>query len=451
MNGQDPNLNNGLNSETLGSTTLGMAQNNVNVNINPTQVPNNAVNNIPNPTQVPNTTPNNSIPVTPIENLETLTPASSQINEPIARPIPGTEGTLTSNTVGINNNFTPNNNVNDFTNSNKVENIGMVPPQNETPKKKKGISKILFVLLIIVLIGAVAFGVYYFLNISNNIVKLTPKEVNIGLGETIPDNINDYATITKGDASSCNVNTRNVDSSVIGEYEVTILCGKNTFKTKVIVGDKTAPVAVLNTVFKTINSTAVVEDFIKSCSDLSNCKTSIVDEAKLKEYLSVAGGPYEVAIEAVDDIGNAATYNAILYVTENPISLYANFSSTETNLTDYKAKKVINDILPLSATLEFQKVARRDYKYTFENESVYNEVVKEKPTTITFDGITGIARYNDKNLTLEISTDLSYETLKNENNGDFPTSYQEIQAIYKDTKGYTPSFIKNYPAAENEE
>ena len=173
MNGQNPNLNNGtnngLNSETLGSTTLGMAQNTPNVegpNINPTPIPNSGINSIPNATPMPNTTPN----VAPqVESLE----SAPMPTEPVARPIPGTEDMLTGNTVGVNNNFTPSGNINGFTNSNKVENIGVVPPQNNDNKKKKPMNKILFIILIIALIGAVAYGVYYFLSVSNNTVKLT--------------------------------------------------------------------------------------------------------------------------------------------------------------------------------------------------------------------------------------------------------------------------------------
>ena len=454
MNGQNPNLNNGtnngMNSETLGSTTLGTAQNTPNIGgttINPTPIPNPGnigVNNAPNVTPMPNTTPN----VTPqVESLETPIASSG----PVARPIPGTENTLTGNTIGANNNFTPSSNINSFTNSNKVENIGGIPPQNNDDKKKKPMNKILFTVLIIALIGAVAYGVYYFLSVSNNTVKLTPKTLNIGIGETISDDIKEYATITKGNASTCNVNTRNVDTSTIGEYEVTITCGKNTYKSKVVVSDKTAPVAELNMVFKTINTSVTVEDFVKSCSDASNCKTNFADEAKINEYLATAGGPYEVAIAATDDAGNTANYTTTLYVTSEDIFLFANFSSTEENLTEYKAKKVINDIFAINRGLTFLNVARRDYKYTFENETDYNEVVKDKASTITFDGVTGIASYDDNNLSLQISTDLSSATLSNENNGSFPTTYQEIQAIYKDTKGYTPSFIRSYPQTENGE
>ena len=451
MNGQNPNLNNGtnngLNSETLGSTTLGMAQNTPNVegpNINPTPIPNSGINSIPNVAPMPNTTPN----VAPqVESLE----SAPMPTEPVARPIPGTEDMLTGNTVGVNNNFTPSGNINGFTNSNKVENIGVVPPQNNDNKKKKPMNKILFIILIIALIGAVAYGVYYFLSVSNNTVKLTPKTVSIGVGETVPDDIKEYATITRGNASTCSVNTRNVDTSTVGEYEVTITCGKNTYKAKVVVSDKTAPVVEVNMVFKTINTTVRVEDFIKSCNDPSNCKTSFADEAKVNEYMTAAGGPYEVVIEAVDDAGNKADYTATLYVTSEDIFLFANFSSTEEILTEYKAKKVVNDIFAINRTLVFLNAARRDYKYTFENAADYNEIVKNKENTITFDGITGTATYDDNNLSLVISTDLSLDTLKSENNGNFPTSYQEIQTIYKDTKGYTPSFIRSYPQTESEE
>ncbi len=450
MNGQNSNLNNGtnngLNSETLGSTTLGMAQNIPNMgqnNINPTPTPNVVGNSVPNPMQMPNNPQNMA---SSVESLDPVTPS-----EPVARPIPGTEGTLTGNTVGANNSFTPSGNINGFTNSNKMENIGIVPPQNNETKQKKPMSKFLFVILIIALIGAVAFGVYYFLSISNNMVKLTPKTVSIGVGESVPDDIKEYATINKGDASACSVNTRNVDTSTIGEYEATIVCGKESFTTKVIVSDKTAPEVTLNVVFKSLNSATVVEDFVKSCTDPSNCKTSFADETKLKEYLATAGGPYDIVIEAKDDAGNTANYTATLYVTPDPISLFANFTSVEENLTDYKAKKTISDIFPINQTLAFQGVARRDYKYVFESAAAYNEVVKDKESTITFDGITGTAKYNDNKYTLEISTDLSLDTLKTENGGEFPTAYQDIQTIYKDSKGYTPSFIRSYPQTENEE
>lgn len=447
MNEQNPDLNNstnnGLNSETLGSTTLGMAQNSINLgktDINPTPIPNPAVNSVPNVTPIPNATPDIA---SQVESLET----EPMPSEPVARPIPGTENI----NIGNSSSLSSPNNINGFTNSNKVENIGMVPPQNDKPVKKKTMNKILFTVLIIVLIGAVAYGVYYFLNVSSKMVKLTPKTINIGIGETIPDNIKAYATVTKGNINDCSLNTRNVDTSKTGEYEVTITCGKSTYNAKVIVSDKTAPVATLNIVFRTVNTTVTVEDFVKSCVDPSNCKTNFADESKINEYMKTPGGPYEVKVEATDDIGNKKDYNAPLYVTSEDIFIFANFFSPEESLTEYKAKKVINDIFAINRGLTFLNAARRNYKYTFENESDYEKVIKDKENTITFDGITGIATYNDASLSFEISTDLSLNTLNNENNGSFSSNYADILKIYRDTKGYTVSVATSYPQTGNEE
>lgn len=441
MNGQNPNLNNGanngLNSETLGSTTLGTAQN----ASNPTQLPNNMANAVPNPTIIPNVQSDSTQMVESLE-VKTTTP------EPVARPIPGTEN-LTGNTVGANNNFTPSGNVNGFTSANKVENIGVVPPQNNEPKKK-GMSKILFVLLIIILICAVAFGVYYFLNISNNTVKLTTKTVSVGIGETLSDDIKEYITVTKGNINICSVNTKNVDTQTSGEYDVTITCGKKTYTTKVIVSDKSGPVATLNMVFKTVNSSINPEDFIKTCTDPSNCKTSFASSDEVNEYLKTPGGPYNVVIIAEDDLRNITEYTATLYVTSEEIFLFANFASSEETLTDYKAKKIVTDVLAFSKGLTYLNTARRDVKYTFENENDYNEITTGKDETMTFYGITGIASYDDKNLSFTISTDLSLDILNSENNGSFPTSYQDIQTIYKN-KGYTPTFVKEYSQTKSEE
>lgn len=425
MNGQNPDLNSGTNNiqnnETFGATTLGMAQtipNTDKTNVSPTSIPNN---------------PQNIPPQ--VESLDVMPNHS----EPVARPIPGTENTNLAN------------NINNFTNSNKAENIGVMPPQNDKPVKKKTMNKLLFIILIIILIGAVAYGVYYFLNISNNTVKLTAKTINIGVGETIPDDIKEYAIVTKGNINICSLNTKNVNASQIGEYEAVITCGKNTYKAKVIVSDKTAPVAKLNTVFKKVNTMVTIEDFVKSCDDPSNCKTNFTDETKTNEYMKTPGGPYEVAIEATDDAGNKKDYTATLYVTTEDIFIFANFFSPEENLTEYKAKKVISDTFGISRGLTFLNVARRNYEYIFENRADYEKVIKDKENTITFDGITGIATYDDNNLTLQISTDLSLNTLNNENNGNFSPSYADILKTYRDTKGYTVSVTTSYQQTENEE
>lgn len=431
MNGQDPNLNNGANGETLGMASpqsLGQT----NINPNPTPVPNNNVNNIPNPTPMPN-------------NVETLGGAQVESLDmqpgPVAQPIPGTE-MLDSNPAN-NNGFMPNNNLNSFAGSTKMESIGELPPQE--PKKKKKMSKILFIIIILILIAGVAFGVYYFLKISNDTVKLEPKTITIGIGAGIIDNVEQYADVIKGDASTCSVDTKNINTQTMGEYTVEITCGNKVYNSTVVVADVTAPILNLGMAFKTINSDIKVDDFVSLCLDETGCTTSFKDEEKVKEYAKTAGGPYEIVIVAKDEAGNEAEYTTSLYVTSANIYIYINFASQEEKLTEYKAKKVTNDILAFKEGLEFLNVARRDYTYTFESDEDYNSIASTRDTNITFDGITGTVTYYDKTRTLVISTDLSLDTLKSENNGEFPTTYQDILGIYKDKKNYTPTFTKTYP------
>ena len=468
MNGQNPNnMNNeqvGFGATTLGATTL----NNTNQNVAPQTIPNvENIDAIPTPTPMPNTPGEPVINPTPVNVTQNVTPATnptiepnSNINldplgggginqapaptsEPVAQPIPGTENqvgmdNLMGNTVGRKNMNFPNQN------PTKDVNIGAVPPSSNE-KKSKPMSKVLFVLLILVLIAGVAFGVYYFLNRSNS-VKLTPKEITLGIGDIVPDDVNSYATNISGNTSLCSVDSNNVDSTQPGNYKVIIKCKDKTYEATVIVTDKTAPQVELNTVFRTINTSVNVDDFVKSCTDPSSCKTSFKNEQEVNTYLQTAGGPYKVEIVATDDNGNEATYTAELYVTSEDVFLYLDCSTSETEVMNYSATKTIEDIFPIARTdFLFLNVARRDYVYKFTSLDEYNQVVGNKDTTITFDSITGNAIYDDANLTLTISTDLPIDKLNSENGGNFPTNYSEIQTLYQ-TKGYTGFQILNeYP------
>ena len=248
MNGQNPNnLNNSENNfgamtlgNTGGNTTSGQPNeveslnptpmpNVGGVNVTPTQLPNDAGVVTPQPTEI-DSLMDDVGPATPVENVAPT--------EPVARPIPGTEGlpnadvnNLMGGTVGVGTtNFgTPN-----MVNPTKVENIGVVPPSDGNEKKKKPMNKFLFILLIVVLIAGVAFGVYYFLNISKNNVKLTTKEITIGIGEAVPDDVKSYTTSISGNTNLCSVNIRNVNPLAIGEYPVTITCNNKTYETKVL-------------------------------------------------------------------------------------------------------------------------------------------------------------------------------------------------------------------------
>lgn len=428
MNGVNPNLNNDTNSE-LNGISLGSLQN---------QVPNNSseiietLGDMPVETNLGQAQVNSSVSEIPINSEQSnlgqtqVNPSISSIQpnlgsgEPTAIPIPGTEN------IGISEGS-----------NKKFQSIGKVP--DEKRKEKKPMNKVVFIILIIVLIMGVAFGLYYFLNMSNRRVKLTTKTLTIGVGDTLPDNISSYATISKGDTSTCSLNTRSVDTSTLGEYEITITCGKDIYTSKVVVADTKAPELTLNILFKNVGDDLVVDEFVKTCLDPSSCRTNIVNEEKVKNNMTTAGS-YEVEIEAIDDAGNSVTEKTMLYVSEKQIFIFALFSSQEEVISELNVKKTIVDDLAFDNDLNFLNIARRNYRYVFTSEDEYEKVVNGRLNTITFDGVTGVAKYDDDNLTLEISTNLNVDTLNNENEGNFPASLSDIQSLYE-TKKYLFQFL----------
>ena len=371
------------------------------------------------------------------QNVENLGSDFNMNQGPVAQPIPGTENMMDApNNKNINANIvTP-----------KAENIGTIPPSNNINSgNKKSNNIILFIVLIIILIFAVAGGVYYFLFMSKTTYEVILKQVTVNIGDSLSDNLDDYAIITKGDKTNCKQVISNVDINTIGTYDnsFSIKCGEKVFDGgKIIVRDGTAPSVSYNILFKPVGSSVSVNDFINSCIDDSECNDpQITNESQLNDYLSTVGGPNNIPIKVSDKVGNEKTINAILYTTEYNVIAYTNCSSKEENVDSYQATKVITDIFPVGnsadATLIYLGYGRRNYKYTFSNVNDYQIVIGNKLENITFDNVTGLASYNDEELSLTISTDLSINTLKSENNGEFDINYANFFTKYTTEKEYT--------------
>ncbi len=413
----------------------------------PTQgsvVSNTAPNTQPSVEQIPQAN-NGGIPLEQSTSLQEM-PSSSAPTEPVATPIPGTENTssnMPSNSGGIGSDpssITLGNVGSGYVEPTKIEDIGAVPPKQEKPKRP--MNKVLFIIIIIVLIAGVAFGVYYYLNMSSNKVNVNIKDVTIGLGETLSDNINDYATITGGGASSCNLNITDINANALGDYNFSITCGKDSYSGTVHVIDKTAPTAELKVSYKVVNSTSYsIDDFVEYCSDLSNCTYDFTDEAAVQGYLATAGGPYNVGITLKDDVGNKNEVNAVLYVAPYDITAIMECSSEESSIDGYQGTMITSDNLLIGradeeSELGYMGLSRRVYTYNFANESDYLSVVGDKKEIITFNNVTGLASYNDTDYILTISEDLPQATLDLEAGGTFNTTYAQMRSYYSNL-GYT--------------
>lgn len=376
----------------------------------------------------------------PVDNVESLEPVNA--NQETANPNPNNDNVVLpvsnnqDNNVGIDpiNNV----NVNGFVEPPKKENIGTMPPEDKSPKKVK--HKGLFIIFILILMAGVAFGVYYLLKLSKNQIKVVLKEnIVIPLGEKIPVDINEYATITGTESNNCTLITTNINNNKIGKYEYSINCAKKSYSGFVEVKDQTAPKIALKVVYKSLtdNNEIKAKDFITSCIDPSECQYKFKDKQQLDKE---TGGPYEIDIDVSDNQNNLTSVKGILYVIPYNIRAILAFSSPQEQITNYEGTKFITDEIITAQTdagIIYMNVSRREHVYKFTNEKQYHEVIGNKDTTISFDGQTGLASYDDEKLTLKISNDLPKETLNNEVGGEFPTDFPTIKKYYTETKNYT--------------
>ncbi len=384
--------------------------------------------------------------------ISVITPSNAPAT---SAPSQMTSGAVNLGTVGTD--PMENVNVNGFVEANKKQDVGTTPPPKDNKAK---MNKPAFIVLIVGLIALVAFGVYKVLNMSNKSnITITLKNPTITLqaGEAISTDVAYYANVEGTQATNCNIeNINNIDASKPGTYTYQIVCGsgKDSVKkqgTIVITEapDVAGPVLALKPLYKIVGeSTPVASDFVTSCKDENQDCTNVTinNEADLATSMQTAG-TYEIEISATDSKGNTTTAKAPLYVLANSILLRYNCLDNKNDPVDgYNATKSSSDYYVVVRSNEagpvFGNAARRTNTYVFASEEDYNKVVGNHQPIITFDNTTGLAEYDDANLTLKISIDLPISVLNTEAGGTFPTSAGEVNTYYT-TKGYTCNPVVN--------
>ncbi len=384
-------------------------------------------------------TPENSVaPAAPSSVVTPVTEPANNANAdmgPIEQPIPGTNGSY---------NATSNVNSNGFVEPTKVADVGAVPPAQKEPKAKKPMNKVLFIILIVVLLAAIAYGVYYYLSLGKNKTTLTVKTnpVTLNLGDALSSDINDYAQITGTNPKNCVLHTENVDVTKAGNYEFTVVCNEQTYKGAISIVDN-APVTVSpRFVYTGISANATnpeetptsinykPEDFIdeETCS-ASECSYTFSSEVSFAE-LTKQAGKYEIKIKVEAD-GKSADVSSYLVVFEKPLKLFLSC-----NATDEENNSTIVDKFAIGDDNTYINYGERQHIYYFTNEDDYKTAVADKPATISYDGNTGTAIYNDTEKSLTIVEELSNDKLNGEAEGTFPNTYMAISQLYG-TKNYT--------------
>ncbi len=314
-------------------------------------------------------------------------------------------------------------------------NNGSIPDEPVQPKKKSGMPKILFVLIIVLALAAVGVGVYILLGMSRKSVSIVTKPVEIEVNAEVSKDIKDYATFSGIDSNKCSLDTSAItDTSEIGkEYSFIITCNDVRYTGKATIVDSVAPEATTKDLSVGLNENVAASDFIDGdCEDATECTYLFEDEEKVKEYLTKEGKYTDIVIVIRDEAGNETKKTVTLEVSVASASLYLNCQKSVNGYTEETKLGLNNQNL-------FNKTGIR--KYTFKlNSDTYNSLKNSSvgQSMITYQNITGEPTFNDTDMTLTISKNMTYEDLSSEANGTIPESYADLRNFYMNM-GYSCS------------
>ena len=322
----------------------------------------------------------------------------------------------------------------------EFNNIGVVPPtSNEVEKPKKKNNKVIIILLAIVLVGAIGYGVYYYLHMGNGGNKLKLKSITVSINSTISTNINDYILSGKPD-SSCTSDFNDVLVNKAGTYDYKIICNSGTYKGQITVVDEDSPKVVIKNVVLKVGESVKAEDFIESCSDGStSCTYTFEDQAKVDEYIKQVG-THEVGIKVQEaDTDKTKVVKAYLIVIDKEIT--HNIVCTSDTISGDTHSYTIKDTLGIynnGSGFVFAEVATRDYIIAYSSNENYetDKASIDSNGNLKLDIAEGKATFDSEKLTITITKILTINDLKAEFS-NFSNSYVDIRNIYNnDSRGF---------------
>lgn len=329
--------------------------------------------------------------------------------------------------------------------------IGTTPPislePEQQPKNKKG-NKTIFVVIVIVLLFGVGFGTYYVLNytdlLSNKAkIEIETKNIEVNVGDTLSTNITNYANISGTDVRNCLLDTKDVDVKKEGTYTYKITCGDIYKNGKVTVIDNRELEIKTEKVYKVKGEALDVKEFIVNPNSTYNYE--IVNKEEINNYLNSNVGNYQVKIKVTSGT-KVKEVEETLVILEHKIVGYLTCTSKEQNVSNSSAKKTIKEKFAIAGDgkFSFGKVANEIYEFKFTDETEYsNYLAKYKAdNTIVIDNVTGKVEFDNSNLIITITNELSDTELNSRYGENTIVNYSSIKKYFIDTLGYECPYKK---------
>lgn len=313
-----------------------------------------------------------------------------------------------------------------------------VPPifnEEEKEKKKKDSKRTLIIILIFILVIAIGFGVYYFLTtIKNNAAKISvvTKEVKLELGDALPQEIENYATISGYNKQNCTLDISKINIEKVSTYKFYVTCGTLQKEGIAIVDDTTAPKVITNDVIILPNATLKEDDFIENCIDASACTYEFASDVK---DLTSTIGEYEVPILVTDNFNNETTVIAKLTVSTDAPVKYITCISKEQDIDSIYATLVDSYKIGVDATDNFYNAIRTS-KFNFVDSTDYNNAVNSYNQASGINNIIGTETFDAGNQSITIKSSKTFAEMSQDLNGNLPTNINILKA-YMSGLGYT--------------
>jgi len=333
--------------------------------------------------------------------------------------------------------------------------VGTTPPislePDQQPKKKS--NKLLFIIIILLVLAGVGFGTYYLLTYTdllnkNTKVTIETKELEFNVGDTLPSDIDKFATITGTDSRNCNLDNKSVDMTKAGNYQFTIKCGESLKVGKVSVVDNAELVVETKSVYKIKTDTVDVKEFISNIDNDVNYE--FVDENAINTILTGTYDAYpvikDVKIKATATSGKTAEVDGKIVLLKDPIKGFYICDTNEEEVSSSSAKMTTTYHLAISGeNNDFSKIAKAVYKFKYSDKEEYNRLKEEYNTNnkLTVNSITGNPVFDDANSTITFDNELDSDKLIKDNGEANMENYRTISNYYKNELKYNCRYEKS--------
>ena len=308
-----------------------------------------------------------------------------------------------------------------FDNSNQ---IGQTPPVSleEEKKPKKKPNKIIFIIVILILLAGIGYGTYYVLNNTDLFVKtekvsVVAKSLEINVGEELPTNISEYATISGTEELNCYKDITSVDLKKEGTYKFVVTCGKVSSTGSIKVVDNTDFTTLVKAVYKKKGESLEASEFATDSTvnyafiNEEDNKATDNDPGTYTIKLSLSKGDKTAEVEATLVVLSASLKG---YLTCTSNNQFTDESSNSPLMNVVKKIGILDD-----GKNSFAGFINETYTFTFSDSTLFTEYKNKykENNTLEINNISGrtiFGKDSEGKSTIIITVDKDSEKAKGE-------------------------------------